>query len=95
MPLAPDDLPDSPSKRLLRWGFHFTLGVFLSLPLAVIAFGVIGLSPTVDLAKAAFWIVLLWCTPCGIIAWLIGLIRRGAILYWFISVLGIPFRFWY
>jgi hypothetical protein len=86
--------PESITQILLRWGFHFSIGAFLSLPLAMAAFVIVGLAPNVDLAKAATLIVLFISTPMGIIAWLIGLIRRGEILYWLISLLGIKINYW-
>ena len=89
-----NDPPDGLSKILLRWGFHFALGVFFSLPLAMGIFILVCVSPTVDLAKAAALTALFISAPCGLIAWLVGLIRKGEVLYWLISVLGIQIPYW-
>jgi hypothetical protein len=86
--------PESTSQILLRWGFHFGIGLFMSLPIAAAAFVLVGMAPNVNLVKAAALIVLLISAPIGIVAWLIGLIRRGEVLYWLISLLGIKVTNW-
>ncbi len=66
----------------------------MSLPIAAAAFVLVGMAPNVNLVKAAALIVLLISAPIGIVAWLIGLIRRGEVLYWLISLLGIKVTNW-
>ncbi len=96
MKLDFNDPPDTILQILLRWGLHFALGCFFALPIAVLVFGAVGLSPNVNLAKAAFLILLFICAPVGAFFWLIGLYRSGEMLYSFLRFLGqvLTTRYW-
>jgi hypothetical protein len=93
--MDPSDPPDTVLSVLLRWVFHFLAGVIFGATPAVFAFGIASMASSVDLWKAAGWAFLIFCLPCGVIFWLIGLWERGRAFYWILKVLGWNLTWWY
>jgi hypothetical protein len=87
-----EDSPQTFSKILLRWVLHFLLGCFFGLPLALGGFFLVSMAPNVNLLKAGFLCFLFFSAPVGLFFWLLGLYRRGQLLYDFLQFLGISTR---
>ncbi|HUB68341.1 MAG TPA: hypothetical protein VL981_12725 [Candidatus Methylacidiphilales bacterium] len=93
--MDPSEPRDTVLSILVRWTFHFLIGVLFGALPAVAAFGVATMSDSVDLWKAAGWSFLFCCLPVGVICWLLGLWERGRLLYGILKVLDFNFPYWF
>jgi hypothetical protein len=76
------------SAWLLRFCFHFFLGVLIGLFPAVCVLSAITLAPGADVSMIVSMVVLAVCVPCGILFGILGLIGRGRLVYGFLRLLG-------